>query len=332
MMHILKYVTNPATTVPFNALFSRADEIKIVEDESEWRLLRQSSATALSQAGVLATRWRTASEARQEFTAETLAGSHVVKIVLRNMNIRFSVAGRTVQDGVATPGMLHVTEPCVRARCLFRGPYDVLHLHIPNELIAECAGDLPGSEAAALSSGSNLKKDPQAESLARALLEANQVGSSLGHIYADSIGIAIVARLLASGSGTARFERLKVAGLTQWRLKRVMEYVEANLDQPLTLADLASAVGLSRMHFAAQFKAATGMRPHEYLLRRRIERAQQMMVETGTSLVDVALSVGFQTQSHFTTVFKRFSGQSPRAWCHSYTGSMPQVQMETLES
>jgi AraC family transcriptional regulator len=83
------------------------------------------------------------------------------------------------------------------------------------------------------------------------------------------------------------------------------------------LADLASSAGLTRMHFAAQFRAATGLRPHEYLLRRRIERAQEMLVGTGMSLVDVALSVGFQTQAHFTSVFKRYAGQPPRAWRES---------------
>jgi hypothetical protein len=69
---------------------------------------------------------------------------------------------------------------------------------------------------------------------------------------------------------------------------------------------MASEVGLTRMHFAAQFKAATDLRPHEYLLRPRIERAQEMLVGTDMSLVDVALAVGFQTQSHFTTIFRRF--------------------------
>ena len=71
---------------------------------------------------------RALNELPQEFCAETADDCHVVKIVLRSMNIRLSVGGRTVQDGLAMPGMFHVTEPTVRARCLFRGPYDVLHL------------------------------------------------------------------------------------------------------------------------------------------------------------------------------------------------------------
>jgi AraC-like DNA-binding protein len=65
------------------------------------------------------------------------------------------------------------------------------------------------------------------------------------------------------------------------------------------------------MYFAKQFRATTGMRPHDFVLRKRIARAQQMLAATSDTLVDIALSVGFQTQAHFTTVFKKFAGNTP---------------------
>src|ERR1700675_2168733 len=74
----------------------------IVDDEPEWRALRHTSAKALSASRVIATRWRASSERTLEFGAETTADYHVVKIVLRTMNIQFSVSGRTVHDGVTT--------------------------------------------------------------------------------------------------------------------------------------------------------------------------------------------------------------------------------------
>src|SRR6266850_6147116 len=289
----------------------------IIADEPAWRVPRQTSARASSASKVIATRWRAGSERTLEFGAETAADCHVVKIVLRTMNIRFTVSGRTVQDGVTTPGTVHVTEPAVPVRCLFRGPYDVLHLHVPNSLIAELARDVTGHPVPELCSKSVPSKDITVDSLGRALLEADRVGGSFGQLYADSISIAIVARLLASANCEATTERPKVGELARWRLKRAIDYVEAQLDKPVSLADVASSAGLTRMHFAAQFRAATGLRPHEYLLRRRIERAQEMLVGTNMSLVDVALSVGFQTQSHFTSVFKRYAGQPPRAWRES---------------
>lgn len=290
----------------------------IVVDEPEWRTLPSGSVLAPSGSSVIATRWQAVTQRIQELNAETADDCHVVKIVLRNMNMRLSVPGRTVQDGVATPGMFHVTEPAVPVCCVFRGAHDVLHLHVPNTLIAECARDMPGHQAAALCSRATPTKDPMVEQLARALLDADRVGGSLGQLYADCINIAIVARLLAAARKAPAVERAKVAELPRWRLKRAIEYVESRLSEPVSLADIAAATGLTRMHFAAQFRAATGLRPHEYLLRRRIERAQEMLVGTGMSVVDIALSVGFQTQSHFTTVFKRFAGQPPYAWRQSH--------------
>jgi AraC family transcriptional regulator len=301
----------------FDAQCSPIHRTNIVDDEPDWRVPRPISAMALSESKVVATRWHEGSERTEEFGAETPGDCHVVKIVLRTMNIRFSVSGRTVQDGVTTPGTVHVTEPTVPVRCLFRGPYDVLHLYVPNNLITECARDMMGHPAPALCSKGVPNKDITLDSLGRALLEADRVGGSFGQLYADCIGIAIVARILASANRAATHERRKAGELARWRLKRAIDYVEARLDKPLSLADVASSAGLTRMHFAAQFRAATGLRPHEYLLRRRIERAQEMLVGTGISLVDVALSVGFQTQSHFTSVFKRYTGQPPRAWCES---------------
>jgi AraC-like DNA-binding protein len=68
------------------------------------------------------------------------------------------------------------------------------------------------------------------------------------------------------------------------------------------------------MHFASQFRRATGMRPHEYLLRRRIEHAQQLLLKSRHNVLDVALSCGFRSQAHFTTVFKRLVGETPYCW------------------
>jgi len=99
--------------------------------------------------------------------------------------------------------------------------------------------------------------------------------------------------------------------LPKWRLARVLTYIETNMGERITLANLAATAGLSRMYFAKQFRATTGMRPHDFVLRKRIARAQRMLAETSDALVDIALSVGFQTQAHFTTVFKKFAGYTP---------------------
>jgi AraC family transcriptional regulator len=313
-------VVSTALNLPIKHSFEAATR-DIIEDEIMWRARPMASASA--EPRVVATRWRSLDQGTCEVSAATPADRHLVAIVLRNENVRFSLSGRVVHDGSVTAGALQVTEPGVVARCLFRGPYDVLHIHVPNALIAKFSRELSGCDEGALHSGPVLAQDPVAERLGRALLAAEETGGAFGQLYADCITTAIVSRLLAPTRHVGSGGRPKIAELARWRLRRVTEYVEANLAESVSLADLASAAGLTRMHFAAQFRAATGLPPHEYLLRRRIERAQEMLIADEESLVEIALAVGFQTQSHFTSVFKRFVGQPPRAWRQCYRGKAP---------
>lgn len=103
-------------------------------------------------------------------------------------------------------------------------------------------------------------------------------------------------------------------GLPQWRLQRVVDVIEARIDHPLTLADLAACAGLSRMHFAAQFRLAMSVTPHDYVVCRRIEHARRLLRETNLPLAQIALAVGFQSQAHFTTVFRRQLNETPWRW------------------
>jgi AraC family transcriptional regulator len=106
----------------------------------------------------------------------------------------------------------------------------------------------------------------------------------------------------------------QIRTLQKWRLKRVVEYVENHLSEKITLSDLAAIAEMSRMHFASQFRMATSLRPHEFLLRRRIQRAEELLRNTTMPIAEIALTVGFQTHAHLTTVFKRFAGCTPGRW------------------
>lgn len=105
-----------------------------------------------------------------------------------------------------------------------------------------------------------------------------------------------------------------IQALQKWRLKRVVDHIDASMSSKITSRDLAAIAGLSRMHFASQFRVATGLRPHEFLLQRRIRRAAELMRDTTMTIMEITFAVGFQTQAHFTTVFKRFAGCTPRRW------------------
>jgi AraC family transcriptional regulator len=183
----------------------------LIDDERQWRFRPRRSGTVSSALSVAATRWRSLECRTREVGADTPADCHVVAIVLRNQNVRFSVSGRMLHDGPATPGMVHVTEPAAAARCVFRGPYDVLHLYVPNRLIAVICGDISRHESVTLSSQTPLTRDSMIEALARALLAAERIGGSYGRLYADSVSIAIVARLLSLARRADASERPRVA-------------------------------------------------------------------------------------------------------------------------
>jgi AraC-like DNA-binding protein len=199
-------------------------------------------------------------------------------------------------------------------RGIVRGTYDVLHLHVPNAIIAEYANSECGQTRKSPLIVDHPVVDPVIERLAGYLIHAEELGGVFGQSYADGISLAITAHLFGGHSDAAPIDRPRVSGLSKWRLKRATEYMTANLAEPISLADIANATGLSRMHFAAQFRVATGLRPHEYLLQRRIERAKELLLNSRLPLVEIAFDVGFKTQAHFTTVFSQLVGETPNVW------------------
>jgi AraC family transcriptional regulator len=102
--------------------------------------------------------------------------------------------------------------------------------------------------------------------------------------------------------------------LQPWRLKLAYAYVEAHLSGSVPLAELSRAAGFTDMHFARLFRASTGVSPHNYVLRRRIDAAQAALMNPNHAMLDVALLVGFRTQAHFSAVFKKLTGLPPRRW------------------
>jgi AraC family transcriptional regulator len=100
------------------------------------------------------------------------------------------------------------------------------------------------------------------------------------------------------------------------KLRRVIEYIQENLDKPLTIVELGAVVCISPYHFARLFKGSTGLPPHQFVVRQRIAQASALLETRELTVAQIARMVGFRTSSHFTTVFHRVTGITPRA-CRS---------------
>jgi len=103
-------------------------------------------------------------------------------------------------------------------------------------------------------------------------------------------------------------------GLAPWQVRRVMVHIEANLSESIRNRDLAAVARVSTFHFNVAFRNSVGHPPHEYVIQRRIERAQGLMLSTDTPLSEIAIECGFADQAHFTRQFRTVAGETPAAW------------------
>src|SRR5262249_11739733 len=106
-------------------------------------------------------------------------------------------------------------------------------------------------------------------------------------------------------------------GLAPGAMRRVREYVEVHLSESMDLATLATVAGLSKYHFARQFKQSVGVTPHHYLTQKRLERAQEMLARTDLAVSEIADATGFCDQSHLSRLFRRMFGTQPRQFRRS---------------
>jgi AraC family transcriptional regulator len=102
--------------------------------------------------------------------------------------------------------------------------------------------------------------------------------------------------------------------LPAYRLRRVTQYIQENLPHQLRLAELSALVNMSPYHFARLFKRSTGVPPHRFLVRCRIDQARVLLGARTTPIAEVSRLVGFRTPSHFTTTFRRITGTTPSAY------------------
>jgi AraC family transcriptional regulator len=104
----------------------------------------------------------------------------------------------------------------------------------------------------------------------------------------------------------------KNRSLTHSQWQQVSNYINTHLDRDLSLSQIASIINISPTYFASLFKRATGTSPHQYVIQQRVEQAKVMLSKTDLAIADIALQVGFSSQSHLTQQFKRLTGVTPR--------------------
>lgn len=157
-------------------------------------------------------------------------------------------------------------------------------------------------------------KDSLIQQIAFTLLAESKSETPAGKLYADSLIQTLTLHLLKNYSNAASVQESINGGLSGYRLRRVQEFISANLEEDLSLAQLAEVADLSQFHFARAFRKSTGQTPQHYLMEQRIERAKQLLSKNDLPIVEISLRTGFKNQSHFTTLFRKFTKSTPKLW------------------
>ena len=262
------------------------------------------------------TRWSLVKPARPiEFESEATDGSHTITINRSVSAGRFLFGRKEITLSNVPVYSSLLVPPGTVTRIVFTDAAEAYRLYLSQALLAEChehVFEACSNEDIVLSNVSFLNDRPL-QYMIRALLEIGEEKIGVGHMIVESISLAIAARCVLLNS--KKPEKKAVVGpLSKWRLRLVTEYVDAYLFEPIYLQDLAQIAGLTRMHFSRQFRLATGETPNAYVIRRKIEHAQQLLIDGSLCIADISAMLGFRSQSYFTMLFKRIIGETPARW------------------
>jgi AraC family transcriptional regulator len=157
-------------------------------------------------------------------------------------------------------------------------------------------------------------RDAYVEGLARLLVEELRSDNLAGPLYAESLATGLGVHLLRHYSTAGKIANDLSGMLPRFKLQRVIDFIHDNLHEDLTLAKISATLSMSPFHFAHVFRETTGLAPHRYVIRCRIDRAKTLLCETDHSIAEIAHRVGYSNQSNFSVVFRRLVGQSPRSY------------------
>ena len=156
------------------------------------------------------------------------------------------------------------------------------------------------------------QQDSQLHQIGMLLFAELRSGGMMGQLYVESLTQVLAIHLLRNFSTLIKPIALPDSRFTRNQLQQAIDYIHTYLNRDLSLAELASVVNISPTYFASLFKQTMGISPHQYVIQQRVERAKVMLMKTDLAIADIALQVGFSSQSHLTQQFKRVTGLTPK--------------------
>jgi len=240
----------------------------------------------------------------------------------RPTEVTRKIEGVGRETALIGPRRICLTPGDATAQWQHAGHPEILQVYLRQSVYEAAVSEIYGCDSA----GAELVPrfailDPLLEQLAIAITNALRDGNAEDGLYIDTIAQMMAVHLARTHSSRSKPVRLLPAKpLAGWKMRRVIDFIEDNLEGDLSLQAMAEEVDISPLYLARAFKAAVGQSPHQYVLARRIERAKELLRNTDLPVVDVALSSGFSSQSHLSHWFIRQVGVSPAVYRRQATG------------
>lgn len=197
-------------------------------------------------------------------------------------------------------------------RCQHLAAYDNLRINLPRTPLEDMLYEEGVSRRIALNCPPGTL-DPVIYHLTQSLLPALKMPSKVNQLYVDQVMLALCTHI-SSHYGNVTHWQEPVKGLSAWQMRRAEELIAHHLADGISVTELAQECSLSRSYFTRAFKRSTGMAPHEWLLKMRVDKAKQLMLHSRLNLSQIGLDCGFADQSHFSRIFLRLTGTSPSRW------------------
>ncbi|MGA2213022.1 MAG: helix-turn-helix domain-containing protein [Bryobacteraceae bacterium] len=306
--------------VPTNAIFTAR--------ETHGRVLRSGNRLIAhsQEAGWRSLHAAILEEAPFQATERPIRHPSLIYHLSRPTQVTRKIEGAARETALIGPRRICLTPGEASTEWQHAGHPEILQVYLRQSVYEAAVAEIYGCDG----SGAELVPrfailDPLLEQLAiaitNALRDANSGNRQYGDgQYSDGLYIDTVAQMMAvhlarSHSSRSRPARILPAKpLPGWKMRRVIEFIEDNLEGDLSLQAMGEEVDISPLYLARAFKSAVGQSPHQYVLGRRIERAKELLRNTDLPVVDVALSSGFSSQSHLSHWFIRQVGVSPAVY------------------
>jgi AraC family transcriptional regulator len=188
-----------------------------------------------------------------------------------------------------------------------------LVMRVPDELLRSVAVELDMDPSNIEIADRFQLRDPFIEHIGWAIKADLDSGGAGGRLFRESLGTALAARLLQRHNRRSLPMRDPKGGLSAWKLKLVISHIEDNLESELSLAEIAKVAGVSVSHLKTLFRRSTGTPVHQYILRRRVERAKLLLQDESLSIAQIAFATGFAHQSHLARHMRKILGVTPAA-------------------